>query len=98
MEALPNPTNAVADVIDPHQLLDCKDVADLLKVSRKWVEDKVAADEIPYTRIGPRLIRFTRSDLDALFSSGAHDPARPPRRNSISQISKVASVGRRRAA
>ena len=68
-----------SDVIDPHQLLDCDDVAALLKVSRKWVEDKVAGDEIPYTRIGPRLIRFTRADLDLIVQAGAHRPGSPPR-------------------
>jgi excisionase family DNA binding protein len=84
--------------IDPHQLLDCDDVAALLKVSRKWVEDKVAGDEIPYTRIGPRLIRFTRDDLDVLFSSGRHDPTRLPGRRPVVQPARVASVRRRKAA
>jgi len=90
--------NGDETVIDPHQLLDCGDVAGLLKVSRKWVEDKVAGDEIPYTRIGPRLVRFTRDDLDALYSTGKHDPARLPRRTPVAQIAKGASVRRRKAA
>jgi len=85
-------------VIDPHQLLDCDDVAGLLKVSRKWVEDKVAGDEIPYTRIGPRLVRFTRDDLDLLYSAGKHDPVRLPRRTPVAQIAKAAPVRRRKAA
>lgn len=85
-------------VIDPHQLLDCDDVAGLLKVSRKWVEDKVAGDEIPYTRIGPRLVRFTRDDLDELFIAGRHRPDRAPRRTPVARVAPVAPVRRRKAA
>ncbi len=84
--------------IDPHQLLDCDDVAALLKVSRKWVEDKVAADEIQYTRIGARLVRFTRDDIDALFKAGKHGPADLPKSRRLGRIAGVAQPRRGRAA
>jgi excisionase family DNA binding protein len=41
----------------PDKLLDAGEVAELLHVSRRWVEDAVRRDELPHLRLG-KFVRF----------------------------------------
>lgn len=84
--------------IDPLQTFDCDDLAKLLKVSRKWVEAQVAGERIPFTRIGPRLVRFTRSDVEQILAAGAKSPSGLPRARRLAGIAATSRRGRGRAA
>jgi excisionase family DNA binding protein len=44
----------------PDRLLDAAEVAELLNVSRRWVEDAARRDEIPHVALG-KFIRFRRA-------------------------------------
>lgn len=46
-------------------LLTTDDAAQLLRVSRRWIQYLVASGDIPCHRVGPakRLIRFDRAEL-----------------------------------
>lgn len=81
--------------IDPLQLLDCDDLATLLKMSRKWVEDQVAGELIPYTRVGARAVRFTREQAAEIIARGKRDADTPPARR-IANVSQVIATPRRR--
>lgn len=43
------------------------DVADHLQVTDRTVRRMIAAGELPAYRLGPRLLRVKRSDVDALL-------------------------------
>jgi excisionase family DNA binding protein len=59
-------------------LLTVQDVCDWLKVSRAWVYDEVEAGRLPHLRIGRRLLRFRRRDLDRYLEAGSRRPSNPP--------------------
>jgi excisionase family DNA binding protein len=49
-------------------LLTGEEAARLLAVTENWVYDSVRAGRLPCIRLGPKFIRFTRSDLEAWVS------------------------------
>lgn len=46
-------------------LLTLAEAAEMLRISRRTLERRVAAGALPVFRDGPRLLRIARSDLDA---------------------------------
>ncbi|MFG2056647.1 helix-turn-helix domain-containing protein [Micromonospora sp. NPDC048930] len=52
------------DVLDMHGL------AAVLKVSHEWVRTRVKRREIPFTRLGKRMVRFTPEHVDAILAAG----------------------------
>lgn len=57
------------------KLLDDRDVAEVLKVSPETPSDWRKSGLGPaYVRIGPRLVRYKRSDVQAFIDAG-HQPA-----------------------
>ena len=52
-------TAAAAD-----RLLTAAEVAELLSMSKRWVEEHARAGEIPHLELG-RFVRFRREDVDA---------------------------------
>ncbi|GGK31849.1 hypothetical protein GCM10010124_25770 [Pilimelia terevasa] len=55
--------------------LDIDGLADFLGVSPAWVRARVAAREIPHTRLpGGKLVRFTAQDIAAILAAGS-EPA-----------------------
>lgn len=57
------------------KLLDDRDLADVLKVSLETPADWRKSGVGPaYVRVGPRLIRYKRSDVQAFIDAG-HQPA-----------------------
>lgn len=53
--------------------IDCAGLAELLGMSRSWVEKRVAAHEIPHRRVGSR-VRFSPADVRAIERSTAVAP------------------------
>lgn len=54
------------------ELLDDHDVAKVLKVSAGTIADwrRTGAVKLPYVPLGPRLIRYRRSDVQAFIDAG----------------------------
>lgn len=48
-----------------NQLMTAAEVADVLRINVNALYNLVAAGGIPHMRLGPKLIRFERSALDA---------------------------------
>jgi len=46
----------------PDRLLDAAEVAELLHVSRRWVEDAARRDDLPHVRLG-KFVRFRREAI-----------------------------------
>lgn len=57
-----------APTIDPLQLLEVADVAALVKMSPRWVEEQHKAGALVAHRCGDRL-RFSRADVEAFQAS-----------------------------
>ncbi len=87
--------HTVGPYIDPDQMLDIDDFACLLKVSKKWVEQQVQGDAIPYSRIGPRLVRFSRDDIADYYASCKVRPVERPNLAQLAQLATVSGVGSR---
>lgn len=49
-------------------------VAELLKVTPRWVYRAVAREELPYVRVG-KFIRFRRSEIEAYVEARSHGSA-----------------------
>lgn len=56
------------------QLLTTADVCRLLKVDRWTVERMRERGDLPFVRIGPKLVRFRVADVRALIDSGQVTP------------------------
>ncbi|RYF72804.1 MAG: DNA-binding protein [Comamonadaceae bacterium] len=54
------------------KLLDDRDVAEMLKVSIDTLAEWRKSDtvQLPFVRLGPRLVRFKRSDVLAFIEAG----------------------------
>ena len=48
----------------PDRLLSAAEVAAIIGMSKRWVEEQARADEIPHVPLG-RFIKFRREDVDA---------------------------------
>jgi excisionase family DNA binding protein len=59
--------------------LDCAGLAQVLGVSKFWVQERVTAKQLPHHRIG-RLVRFSPDDVRAIERSTAVAPADRPAR------------------
>jgi excisionase family DNA binding protein len=59
------------------ELLTVQDVCAWLKVTRAWVYDEVEAGRLPHLRLGRRLLRFRRRELDRYLEDGSR-PTSPP--------------------
>lgn len=64
----PSESAAAGDVLG-EPLMDVRDVAALLRVSKSMVYKLAEQDALHAVRIG-RLVRFTRSDVDSFVRSG----------------------------
>lgn len=56
------------------ELIDKEELAALFRVPKTWVDDAVAARQIPFTRLGRKHIRFSRDDVREIHRLG-HEPA-----------------------
>lgn len=56
------------------QLLTTTDVCELLKVDRWTVERMRERGELPFVKLGTRLVRFRLADVRALIDSGQVAP------------------------
>ena len=50
------------------EVLTADEVAEILRLSRRKINQLVAADEIPFVRIGKRRIRFSREAIMKWFA------------------------------
>ncbi|MCW2671026.1 MAG: DNA-binding protein [Frankiales bacterium] len=50
---------------------DIPEAAAYLGMTEHWMRRKVAARQIPFYRVGPKLVRFHVDDLDAFARAGA---------------------------
>lgn len=67
--------------VDAALLLTADDVADILGVSTRWVNDRTRSGEIPHVRLG-RYVRYQREQVEAWISSlAAGGTARRVRRS-----------------
>jgi excisionase family DNA binding protein len=57
-------------------LKNYQEVADLLGVPLKWLQDKVQAGDVPHTRLGKH-VRFTKANIDEIIAR-AQRPAKNP--------------------
>lgn len=66
---------------DADEWMTTKEAAAYLKVSVRTILRRVADGTLPATRVGPKLLRFRRADLDRAFSPSPRPPraARGPR-------------------
>lgn len=72
----------------PEGLLDKHEAAAWLKVSVSWLEKKVAAREVPHTRLG-RSVRFSADHLAAIVAEGdvqIWHYEQPSRRNGLRAV------------
>ena len=61
-------------------LLTVHDVCTWFRVQPEWVYDEVEAGRLPFIRVGRRLLRFRRTELERyLEATTAHAHATPPR-------------------
>ncbi len=58
------------------RLLTARDVAALLQVPRRTVYALVDQGFLPVRRIGKRLVRFARADIEAVVEAGKREPVR----------------------
>ncbi|MCY1141347.1 hypothetical protein OWR29_25395 [Actinoplanes sp. Pm04-4] len=56
--------------MDDLELITKDELAALIRKPRSWVDKKVTAREIPFTRLGVRDIRFSRADIAAIHAMG----------------------------
>ena len=63
------------------QLLDTRELAELLKCSPRTISNRRSAglDFIPHIRVG-RLVRYRRDDAEAFIENGGGDPDTEPSR------------------
>ena len=47
------------------KILSVATLAKYLEVSEQWVRDRVKFKEIPYMKIGKKLVKFKKSDIDS---------------------------------
>jgi excisionase family DNA binding protein len=59
------------------ELITKQELAELFRVPVTWVDEMVAARRIPFTRLGKRQIRFSRTDVQAIHTAG-REPAMNP--------------------
>ena len=45
------------------RLLTVQELCDFLKVDKDWVYSRTRKNNIPYVRVGPRLVRFKLSEI-----------------------------------
>jgi excisionase family DNA binding protein len=57
----------------PDDLLLVDDVAAIARCSRRTVLNRLATGELPYCRLGPRLFRIRRSDLESWLAGRVVD-------------------------
>jgi excisionase family DNA binding protein len=67
----PTETDHVGVLLVTDELLTCDDVCALLRVSRRTLERWEAAGKLVPLRVGPRVTRYRRSDIDAFIAGGA---------------------------
>jgi excisionase family DNA binding protein len=51
----------------PENLLSLKEAAEYLSVSPNTVRNYIARNGLKFKRVGPKLIKFRRADLDAFI-------------------------------
>lgn len=61
-----------------HPLLTVDDAARLLAVRKSWLLDAAQAGRIPVVRLGGRVLRFRRDDLDAFVEAATRRPSPDP--------------------
>lgn len=61
-------------------LLTFAEAAERLSVPESWLKNRVAARQVPHTRLGKH-VRFTEAQLDQIVAEAANGPTDPtPRR------------------
>lgn len=65
-------------VPDAGEWLTTKEAAAYLKVSVRTILRRVADGTLPATRVGPKLLRFRRGDLDRVFAPTRSPSSRQP--------------------
>lgn len=58
--------------------LNCEQVAQVIGMSKSWVQEQVTAKALPHHRLG-RYVRFSPADVRAIERSTAVTPADRPR-------------------
>lgn len=51
------------------RLLKYNEAAAALSVTQSWLRRQVAAETIPFTRLSPKVVRFSERDLDEIVSA-----------------------------
>lgn len=74
-----------APTVDPLQLLTIRQVADLMQMSQRWVEQQYRSGALLYLKVGTS-IRFRRTAVEALQST--FDP------NCRTQLAQVVDLRR----
>ena len=74
-------------------LYTVEEAAALLQVRPSWLRRKAAARAVPCTFLGKHL-RFSRADIDAVITDGAHQPP-PPRQPGAAVPTSRRPTGRR---
>jgi excisionase family DNA binding protein len=58
------------------------ETAEILQVTKRWLEDRVASQTIPHRRMG-KFIRFTLADIELLIEQCAKTPVRAKGRRPV---------------
>ena len=83
------------DLRHPLQLMNIEEAAAVLKVSVDWLARRVAASEVPHTRLG-KFVRFTERHLQQIIEQGEHGiqpPSSRARRTPMRQARQSRSSG-----
>jgi excisionase family DNA binding protein len=56
------------------ELLTVREVAEILRITERTVWRRVVDGTIPAIRLGPRVVRFERDDLESALTRGKRTP------------------------